>query len=241
MSASADGFILFALGGNIKSSELSPEKIQLFFRVFSRLKQNIVWKFESDEVPVEKPSNVLMIKWLPQVDLLAHSNIRLFISHCGLGGVNEARYYGVPVLGLPVYGDQLSNARMIEIEKWSKTLNIDTMTEDKLNEYIADLLSNHSYTDSAKKVSQLYRDRPLSPLDNAVYWIEYVLRYDGARHMQSVAVHLNFIQNNSLDTIAFVVAVVYVSFKLITLVMKCFARFVKRRLMRTCPSKEKKH
>ena len=38
-------------------------------------------------------------EFLPQADILRHTN--LFISHCGMGGLNEACIAGVPVLLFP--------------------------------------------------------------------------------------------------------------------------------------------
>lgn len=79
---------------------MTDGKIQMFFKVFAELKQIIIWKWESDDIPIGKPDNVFMFKWLPQIDLLAQSQIRFFISHCGTGGVYEAKFYGVPILGM---------------------------------------------------------------------------------------------------------------------------------------------
>lgn len=79
---------------------MTTEKAQIFFNVFSKLKQQIVWKWETDDIPANKPDNVHMLKWLPQIDLLAQPQIRFFISHCGAGGVYEAKFHGVPILGM---------------------------------------------------------------------------------------------------------------------------------------------
>lgn len=49
------------------------------------------------------PENVVIGKWLPQNDILAHPKHRLFISHCGKGSVNEVRSLGVPVLGILIF------------------------------------------------------------------------------------------------------------------------------------------
>lgn len=95
-----DGVIVFSFGGNVRSCDLSNEKLQIFFEVFSKLKEKIIWKWESDEIPIEKPKNVHMMRWLPQIDLLAQPQVKLFISHCGMGGVFEAKYHGVPILGM---------------------------------------------------------------------------------------------------------------------------------------------
>lgn len=101
-SANEHGVIVFSFGGNIKSSFMTAEKAQMFFNVFSKLEQKIIWKWESNEIPANKPENVHMLKWLPQSDLLAQPQVRFFISHCGSGGVFEAKYHGVPILGMVI-------------------------------------------------------------------------------------------------------------------------------------------
>lgn len=99
-SSNEHGVIVFSLGGNIKSADMSDDKLQIFYNVFTKLKQQIIWKWESDRVPSGNPANVHLLQWLPQVDLLAQPQVRFFISHCGLGGTYEAKFHGVPILAL---------------------------------------------------------------------------------------------------------------------------------------------
>lgn len=78
---SKDGVIFFSMGSWIPSAEMPDEKKQIFIEVFSKLKQNVIWKFEDESL--KTPKNVLIRKWLPQSDILAHPNVVLFISHGG--------------------------------------------------------------------------------------------------------------------------------------------------------------
>ena len=173
----------------------------------------MLWKWEDDNLP-GKPDNVMIGKWLPQDDVLAHPNIRLFISHCGKGSINEAKHHGVPILALPVFGDQTENAREIEDEGWAIQASLADLNEDDFLKTIKELLGNSKYRKIVKSAADLYRDRPMSSLDTAVYWVEYVIRHNGAKHMQSQAVHLNFIQYHGLDIYAAIAFVLYVSWKL---------------------------
>lgn len=182
-------------------------------RVFSRLKQRILWKFE-DELP-NKPDNVMIGKWLPQSDILAHPNVRAFISHCGLGGVTEAKFNGVPILGLPVFGDQHTNLEGIVDEGWAVAQSLADLTEESFSKAVHEILTNQSYRNTVQKISELFNDRPESAMDRATYWIEYVIRHKGAKHMQSPAVHLNIFQYHSLDVIGFLLLSVYIAWKLI--------------------------
>lgn len=129
------------------------------------------------------------------------------------------------ILFQPIYGDQLANAKQIKNQGWAIDLNFDTLNETTLNENIHEMLTNSTYKENARKLSQLFRDRPLTPLQTAIYWIEYVIRYDGAKHMQSSAVHLNFIQKNSLDVILVLGVILYIIFKIVAKICSLVMRF----------------
>jgi glucuronosyltransferase len=98
-------------------------------------------KWESDSMEGQ-PSNVFISKWLPQDDVLAHSNTKLFISHCGLGGVVEAKYHGVPIIGFPLFGDQPENAANVVNEGWGVQVDMTTMTEKSFKDSILEVLGN---------------------------------------------------------------------------------------------------
>lgn len=85
----------------------------------------------------------------------------------------------------------MAHAKHIESQGWAIILNIDYLNRTILAKSIEEMLTNPIYKQTAKKMSQLFRDRPMTPLQTAIYWIEYVIRYDGAKHMQSPAVDLN--------------------------------------------------
>ncbi|KAJ6646775.1 UDP-glucosyltransferase 2, partial [Pseudolycoriella hygida] len=92
LESASEGVIFFSLGSNARSSDLSQERINIFLDKFRSLKQKVLWKFETT-LP-NLPDNVKIGKWLPQDDILAHPNVKLFISHCGKGGITEAKYHG---------------------------------------------------------------------------------------------------------------------------------------------------
>lgn len=83
-----------------------------------------------------------------------------------------------------------------------------------------------------RKVSELYKDRPTSPMDTAIYWIEYVIRHKGAHHLRSAAVDLPFYQYLLLDVIAFLLAVfISVIFILYYSLRKCISCIRKRTII----------
>lgn len=225
LDGAVDGAIFFSLGSNAKSTQIPVLLLDGMLRKFSKLKQKVLMKWEDNEMP-NKPANVLIGKWMPQSEILSHSNVKLFISHCGLGSVTEAKYHGVPILGLPIFADQPKNFESMVNDGWSIGAPLTDVTTESFSWYLDEMLGNESYGKVVKTASTLYRDRPQSGLETAVYWVEYVIRHNGAEHIQSPAVHLNFIQYHSLDVIGFICACFYVfgkvvQFLLCAVVRKC--------------------
>lgn len=207
-----------SLGSNVRSSDLSGKKLSIFLKKFRSIKQRVVWKFETDLL--DKPSNVITSKWLPQNDILAHPNVKLFISHCGKGGVTEAKYHGVPVLGIPLFADQSGNAEILVSEGWALKIPFGDLNSTIFSKSVDEMIRNPKYREQADRVSNLYRDRPEHPLDTAAFWIEYVIRHNGVRHMQSSAVHLNFLQYYMIDVVGFLLVAGFVLVKVLALICK---------------------
>jgi glucuronosyltransferase len=65
--------IYFSLGSNLKSSEMPETTKNALTDAFSKLKQRILWKWETDTMP-GKPNNVKLGNWLPQADILGKSH-----------------------------------------------------------------------------------------------------------------------------------------------------------------------
>uniref|UniRef100_A0A336LLK7 CSON001318 protein n=1 Tax=Culicoides sonorensis TaxID=179676 RepID=A0A336LLK7_CULSO len=214
VEGAVDGLIFVSFGTNIKSKDLPKEKRDILLKSFSGLKQRILWKFEHDSIE-NLPSNVLTKKWLPQNDILAHKNTKLFISHMGLGSYVEALYHAVPIIAIPFLGDQITNAAKILNEGWIEIILPSELTESNLKSTLDKMLGTEKYANSVKILSDLFKDKPMSPIDTAIYWIEYVIRHRGATHKKYPGVELNFIQSNSLDVFGFLFVVAYICIKLI--------------------------
>jgi len=72
-----------------------------------------MWRLRNKD-NIEIPDNVLIADWLPQNEILANNNTKLFITHCGSNGQFESVYHAVPMIGFPIYMDQWYNAKRIE-------------------------------------------------------------------------------------------------------------------------------
>ena len=103
MNSAEHGVILFTMGFIFQPKAVPDTRIKAIFDAFAQLPQKIVMKL--DPLPPDSkltvPKNVLLKSFLPQQDILAHKNMKLFITHCGMHGVMESIYNGVPMVGMP--------------------------------------------------------------------------------------------------------------------------------------------
>ncbi|XP_064092115.1 UDP-glycosyltransferase UGT5-like isoform X3 [Macrobrachium nipponense] len=179
-----DGFIFFSLGTAVKSVDLPESHRQMLVGAFGSLKQRILWKWDDESIP-GMPPNVRVAKWLPQQDILGHPKLRLFITHGGLLSTLESVYHGRPVLGLPVFGDQMANMKDVERQGWGKTLLWDDLTEGRLLKEIISVMNNRTMHEIVQSRHRLMRDQPLTPRETALFWTEYIVRHNGAVHLRS--------------------------------------------------------
>lgn len=142
--------------------------------------------------------------------------MKVFISHGGLIGTQEAIYHGVPIIGIPIYGDQFNNLLQIQHAGLGKLLQFHDINEHTLQEMLNEVLTNDTFKLKAKEMSARFKDRPMSALDTAIYWIEYVIRNKGANYMKNPGLEMSWIAYYMLDVYAFILLTV-LSFVFLTL------------------------
>ena len=159
-------------------------------------------------------------KWMPQSDILAHKNVVLFISHGGMFGTTEGVYRGKPMLFIPFYGDQYRNALRSEKGGYGLILKYNELNLDTFYSKITELVTNLSYRQRATELSERFRDNLVPPMEEAMYWIEYVARHKGAPHLKSHAVNMPWYSYLLLDIFALAVAVVVLPTVVIVVLVK---------------------
>ncbi|XP_063921532.1 UDP-glycosyltransferase UGT5-like [Zophobas morio] len=230
LDSAKEGVVYFSMGSNLKSAELPAEKREAILRTFSKLKQKVLWKWEDDVLPGQ-PENVKLSKWLPQQSILAHPNVKLFITHGGLLSTTETIYHGVPILAIPVFGDQHLNAKAAVKNGYGLMLPYPEITEESFTQNIREILNNPKYRNNAKKKSDAFHDRQVSPMETAIYWIEYVIRHKGAPHLRVAALDLPWYKYFLLDVIGFLV--------LVTSVIGCISYYSIRAVCKKICNKRK--
>ncbi|KAK5640040.1 hypothetical protein RI129_010851 [Pyrocoelia pectoralis] len=197
----SQGFIYFSLGSNVKSKDLQMHTRNVIIDTFRELPYTVVWKFEDTDLP-NKPSNVHIQKWLPQQDVLKHPNIKLFITQGGLQSTDEAIYDHVPMVGVPFYADQHTNVKKMVEMGMGLSINYRHLKMESFKTTILEVIRNPKYKNKVIELAKLAQDQPMSGLERAIWWIEYVIRHKGAKHLRSPLIDIPWYQYLLLDVIA---------------------------------------
>ncbi|XP_073973357.1 UDP-glycosyltransferase UGT4-like isoform X1 [Rhodnius prolixus] len=226
MDNATDGVILFSFGSIFNISELDSSKTEAIFSAFGKVKQKMLIKVERESAFINSTMpNAWIRPWLPQSSILAHPNCKLFITHCGLHSLMEAIYHSVPMVAIPMVFDQHFNAKLVETFGIGRSINIAQVAEEKLLKELNEVLENSSYKENINRRSAIMKDIPIDPLDNALYWIEYVIRHRGAPHLRPAVLDLHWYQYLMLDVIALylliLVVIIYVIKTVLTLLWRC--------------------
>ncbi|CAB3360397.1 Hypothetical predicted protein [Cloeon dipterum] len=198
MDDAEHGVIYFSMGSTLKGNKMPRSKVDILVSAFAELPQRVIWKWESESLP-GKPDNVKISEWLPQQAILAHPNLKVFFTHGGLLSTQESAYFGVPLIGMPMLGDQMLNVERSEKLGYAVGIDFKTLTKESVMKAIRTVLDNESYKLNAEKLKTRFRDQPEMPLERAIYWTEFVLKHNGAPHLQSQAAKLSWYQLYMLD------------------------------------------
>nr|XP_008111260.1 PREDICTED: UDP-glucuronosyltransferase 2A1 isoform X1 [Anolis carolinensis] len=204
-SSGEHGIVVFSLGSMIKN--LTDDKSNMVALALSQLPQKVIWRYQGKR-PETLGANTRLYDWIPQNDLLGHPKTKAFITHGGTNGIYEAIYHGIPMVGTPMFGDQPDNIAHMRAKGMAVELNIHTMTAQDLVDAVNTVIHNATYKENAVRLSKIHHDQPMKPLDRAVFWIEFVMRHKGAKHLRVAAHDLTWYQYHCLDVIAFLISCV---------------------------------
>ncbi|ROT73556.1 putative UDP-glucuronosyltransferase 2B18-like isoform X1 [Penaeus vannamei] len=106
--------------------------------------------------------------------------------------------YVLPLCLLPAKNAWLRSMRFGRIH-----LSWGDVTEESFRESILEVATNPEYHRRISRISRLVHDQPDSPKERAVWWLEYLLRNEGAAHLnqESFARNLSWPQILLLDVL----------------------------------------
>lgn len=167
---------------------------------------------------------------MPQKDLLGHPQTKVFVAHGGTNGVQEAIYYGVPVLGIPLFFDQYDNLLRLQERGAGKIIKLADVNGHSFEQGLKEVIHQESYRQNIQRLSRLHRDQPITPMEKAVFWVEYVMRHKGARHLRTEAYKMPWYSYYCLDVLFILLSVVTVLLLSIVAVFRFLCRQRQRKI-----------
>lgn len=194
-----DGIIYVSFGTVLNITTMAEDKLKALINSLGKLKQTIFVTSEIRFTSNKLPSNFVLEKWFPQLDVLCNSNTKLFITHGGPMSVQEAAYCGLPILGIPIFAEHDLVIENYVSKGGGLKIYYNNLNEATLDDALNELLTNNTYRDAGNDMSIIFKDRPTKPLDTSIYWINYVYRYKGAHQLRSRAADMIWFEYFLID------------------------------------------
>jgi len=133
------------------------------------------------DLPVDK---FFQRAWIPQKDLLGSGKLDFFISHCGNNGRLEAIYYNVPLLCIPLFGEQYFNGRLVERNGFGRSQTWETLTEETLLHAIGVLLAEQETIVANMKLAvEIARNDPGAGTDALRFYSDVLIKNQNADYL----------------------------------------------------------
>ncbi|CAA98274.2 glucuronosyltransferase [Caenorhabditis elegans] len=201
--------VLISFGSMLRSSEMPVEYKDTIAQVVRSFPSvTFIWKYENNNVEfAENLPNFHFFKWVPQTALLADSRLSAFITHAGLGSINELSYIGKPAILVPIFADQLRNAKMLVRHNGSIELDKKDLGKfDVLRDAVDAILNDKSYTNNAILLSQQLESQPFSPHDLLVKYAEFGAKFGELPSLDPHYRKMSFFSFFMIDIILFLTA-----------------------------------
>ncbi|CAD5214255.1 unnamed protein product [Bursaphelenchus xylophilus] len=225
------GVILVSFG-TVATGEVMPNKTkEILSETFAQFPDiKFLFKHNDRYDPLFRHmDNVVVEKWVPQKEVLAHPKTIGFITHGGLNSVSETAFHGVPSVCIPLFGDQERNCMMGEMHGILTTVRRQQLDATSLITAVRKILSDQKIRDNAAAMKEMMQNKPTSARDRVVKFTEHAIRFDIAKIHDLRARQLNTLQYYGLDVylpIVFVVfSIFFVVYKSIRVVFSMVVKF----------------
>ncbi|XP_023930338.1 2-hydroxyacylsphingosine 1-beta-galactosyltransferase-like [Lingula anatina] len=196
---STEGVIIVSFGA--VASYLPPlvsEKLVNALKDMRPLK--VLWGFGGKPSEVPLPKNIKIEKWLPLNDVLAHPNVKLFVTNCGANAQFESVYHGVPMLNLPITNEQHYNAARSQYKGLSITIDLHHFKTEDLTAAMKRVIKEPKFKDNVKMAGTIFKARHDRPTERAAELTELVIQF-GGKHLRSNLMEMSAYEYYMVDVV----------------------------------------
>lgn len=169
------GTIYIAFGSYAQWEHAPRRIIDAFVSAINRLdKYRVIFSYNGH--PIDVGGHVKIIHWAPQSAILAHPTTKLFVTHGGLKSIKETICGAVPYIVMPLFAEQAYNSHMALALGLGKVLNKFLVDGDSIHRTILEILDSPWQAERARRYRNIFLDRPIPAIDEAVFYTEKILR-----------------------------------------------------------------
>ena len=232
MDSHPEGVIYVSFGSAFKPSEMKIEQKRAFIETFRMLNSPIIWKWNGDDLS-EIPDNVRIETWLPQNDLLAHPNLKVFVTHGGLLSIQEALYHGIPLVGVPLAQDQISNVIRAEKNGFAIKVALENLSVETLVPAIKSAMTDIKMKASIEKMHNLFILADVHgklPLERGIDTVEYVIKHPKCDFLKSHPLQTPWFIYFGYDLLIVLLVVIGMTAVIISkILIYCIRKFCKKK------------
>lgn len=234
LNESRKGVVVFSMGSVVNTVYMPNLLKSAFLNAFKQFPDyTFVCRMEGEIPGKHTLTNVLTTSWLPQKDLLAQPKVKALITHGGYNSLIEAIHWGVPLVLMPLFGDQPANA--VRVSRLNVGVSIDKteLTEQKVYQALKTVLESKEIQENADRLGRMIQKKPVSSYDLAINWVEFLAEFKTLETLQPISRRLPFVKYYLVDLFALgfgaVFMFVFVFAKLITALWRKIMRLKRKK------------
>ncbi|KAJ1403778.1 UDP-glycosyltransferase family, conserved site [Sesbania bispinosa] len=157
------GSVVYVSFGSMAGlSEEQTEELALGLRNSGSYFLWVVRATEQSKLPkgfVETSEKGLIVTWCPQLLVLTHESLGCFLTHCGWNSTLESVCLGVPMIVMPLWTDQVTNAKLI-VDVWK--MGVKAIADEK------EIVRRETIKHCIKEVMETEKGNEIK--NNAIKW-----------------------------------------------------------------------
>ena len=160
LQKNSNGVIFISMGS---TAHLTRSMAQSIIESIQQTNYSAIWSLgASEQIILDgiefNDTQIFIVNWMPQKNVLSHPSVKIAILHGGLGGIQEALSSNVPIICLPQMFDQWDNAVRIEYHHLGVAMDPQTLSKDKLVLAIDSIINKYpSYKSAIMKVCKIFK------------------------------------------------------------------------------------
>ncbi|KAI6216567.1 UDP-glucuronosyltransferase [Aphelenchoides fujianensis] len=172
LDSATEGAVFMSFGSVAQSHLMPNETKKAFLEAFAEFPNvHFMWKYEKPEHEIAKGHpNVMAEEWC--------------------NSLSEASWSGIPMIAIPLFGDQQRNAFNIEERGIGVQLSKGALTKDAIVAALRRVIYDDRYKQKAQKIARMIRAKPMSPDERFVKYTEFAAQHDVHEQLDLPGRHL---------------------------------------------------